>query len=103
MPKEIPIENIYFLLCYAWDRLDQAGIVDVGKIESTELVDLFSIVLVKGVEHLARRGLQSGYISSEQELVGIRGRVNILKSARRFLPEHGRSFCMVDEWTPMRS
>jgi 5-methylcytosine-specific restriction enzyme subunit McrC len=96
---QIPIQNLYFLLCYAWDRLEQGKLVDVSRISSTELVDLFATVLVKGIEHLARRGFERGYSVQEDELRGIRGRVNMFATQRRFLVEHGRSACIFDELT----
>jgi 5-methylcytosine-specific restriction enzyme subunit McrC len=97
--RKIPIQNLYYLLCYAWDRLAQGNLVNVSKIPSTELVDLFATVPVKGIEHLARRGLELGYSSLEDELRGIRGRVDLLSTERRFLVEHGRAACRFDEFT----
>lgn len=95
----IPILNLYYLLCYSWDQLKQAELVDVSKLPTTELVDLLTLVLCEGIQHLARRGLEQGYQSQEEELAGIRGRINILGSARRFLPMHGRALCSVDDLT----
>ncbi len=97
--SQIPIQNLYYLLCYAWNQLDEGSLVDVSKLPSTELVDLFAIVLVKGVEHVARRGLERGYNPHEEELRGIRGRIDILSTARRFLLKHGRAACNFDELT----
>jgi 5-methylcytosine-specific restriction enzyme subunit McrC len=37
----IPIENIYYLLCYAWDKLAEKEVVEVNPLESTSLADLF--------------------------------------------------------------
>ena len=42
----IPITNIYYLLCYAWDRLDEKDVVDVHPEEEKDLADLFARVLV---------------------------------------------------------
>ena len=56
---EIPIQNIYFLLCYAWDKLDERDVVDVDPVGITELVDLFSRVLISGTNHLLKRGFRS--------------------------------------------
>ncbi|MBN2439660.1 MAG: hypothetical protein JXL20_13790 [Deltaproteobacteria bacterium] len=53
---KIPIQNIYYLLCYAWNRLEERDIVDVTGIDSTNLADLFAKVLIGGVGHLFKRG-----------------------------------------------
>lgn len=95
-PK-IPIQNIYYLLCYAWDRLEQGQIAAVSARECTDLVDLFAVVLIHGVQHLARRGLNKGYLSCEEEIRGVRGRLDPYTTERRFLSKHGRASCTFDE------
>jgi len=95
----IPIRNIYYLLCYAWNRLPESNVVDVSRLQSTELADLFAHVLIGGVRHVARRGLEKGYEEHSDELRSVRGRVNVLESARRFLLRHGRASCSYDELT----
>jgi 5-methylcytosine-specific restriction enzyme subunit McrC len=93
----IPIKNVYYLLCYAWNRLEQGEIVGVDQVPTTELVDLFALVLCDGLRHLARRGLEQGYQLREEELSGVRGRLDVANSVRRFLFMQGRSFCSFDE------
>ena len=95
----IPIKNLYYLLCYSWDHLEQGQLVDVASCPSTELVDLFALVLCAGVNHLARRGLEQGYEAHSSELSSPRGRIDALGSARRFLTQHGRAACHYDELT----
>ena len=73
--------------------------IDVSRLPTNELADLFALVLCQGVEHLARRGLEQGYELHEEEIVGVRGRIDVLQSARRFLPVHGRAACSFDELT----
>jgi 5-methylcytosine-specific restriction enzyme subunit McrC len=93
----IPIQNVYYLLLYAWDKLPEGEMADVSKLESQELVDLFASVMIKGINHLLRRGLDQSYLSHGEEIPGIRGRINIGITARRMLAPHGRAFCEFDE------
>jgi len=97
MTGEIPIRNIYYLLCYAWNRLSEAEIVDVSGVDSNELADLFGTVLINGMNHLLRRGLDQSYQTLEAELSSIRGRIDIDVSARRMLATHGKAYCHYDE------
>lgn len=97
MASPIPVKNIYYLLAYAWNRLPEAEIVDVSNLESQELADLFAAVLINGIHHLLRRGLDQNYLTEEAELAGIRGRINIGITARRMLAPHGRAYCEFDE------
>jgi len=99
MSKEIPIQNIYYLLCYAWNRLEEGELVDVSSLDSTETVDLFAAVLVNGVNHLLRRGLSKDYAARSEILSTIQGRVDITQSSRRFLLHHGKAMCNFDVLT----
>lgn len=95
----IPIKNLYYLLCYAWDRLEEGGLIDVAGIQSTAPVDLLATVLIKGIEHVLRRGLNKAYLIEEGVLSSIRGRVDILNTKRKFLRQNARVACSYDEMT----
>lgn len=95
---EIPIANIYYLLCYAWDALEEkTEVAEVDELESTQLLDLFAKVLVTGTRRLIRRGLDRGYLPQEGELPGIRGKLLVTQTVRRSLLRHGRATCVWDD------
>jgi len=48
MAKEIPIQNLYFMLCYAWDQLAEGKLVDINATDSKSLNELFARVLAHG-------------------------------------------------------
>ena len=91
MNSAIPVQNVYYLLCYAWDRLTEKGYAAVSAAGVTDLADLFARVLITGVNRLRRRGLERGYQEQEAELAGIRGRIEMFETASRFLDRHGRA------------
>lgn len=95
--NRIPVRNVYYLLCYAWNQLEQGALIDVSRVQTTSLVDLFASVLCDGLDHIARRGMQQGYQAKEEEVSSIRGRVDLIASARRLLLVHGRALCRFDE------
>jgi len=96
----IPIQNIYYMLSYAWNQLDLAERADVESIESSELVDLFAHVLLEGTSHLLRRGLDAAYQTYSREIPGVRGQIDFNTSLRKMLFEQGRAQCRLDERTP---
>lgn len=95
----IPIQNVYYLLSYAWNRFESSRLIDVESIESTELVDLFAKVLVDGTNHLLRRGLDRGYRTYSREIAGVRGQVDFDGSLKKMLFQQGKAQCRVDELT----
>ena len=97
MKRTIPIENIYYLFCYAWDRFSEGKAIGVGRIESPKIWDLFASVLVRGVNRLLRRGLDRGYVEIEEEIPGVRGRIVVGDTLRRNLLMFGRATCRFDD------
>jgi 5-methylcytosine-specific restriction enzyme subunit McrC len=73
MKQPIPIENIYYLFCYAWDRFPEGKAIDVGRIKSPKIWDLLASVLVRGINRLIRRGLDRGYTEIEEDISAVRG------------------------------
>lgn len=67
------------------------------RLDTTEVSDLFAAVLLSGTRHLLRLGLDQGYVEREEEIAGVRGRMNLDGTARKMLTQHGRSLCRYDE------
>jgi 5-methylcytosine-specific restriction enzyme subunit McrC len=93
----IPIHNVYYLLCYAWNRLEQAAIADTSNLPTTKLADLFATVLCSGIDHLARRGLEKCFDAQHETLSGIRGRIDFAGSLRKNSFIQGQAVCVFDE------
>ena len=96
----IPIENIYRLLCYAWDRLEEAALTDVTPTPEMRLPDLFARVLKSGVAHLLKRGLDRAYVTADEEMAGVRGRLDIATSLKHATFPRARAWCAFDELSP---
>jgi len=94
----IPILNIYYLLCYAWNKLEEKEAVDVRAIDSTELLDLFAKVLITGTTKLLKQGLDRYYVEYESVVNGIKGKLDISKSVKgNYLPLN-KTVCSYDEF-----
>jgi 5-methylcytosine-specific restriction enzyme subunit McrC len=97
MPGAIPIQNIYYLLCYAWDQLAEGEEVDVAADECHTLDELFARVLTNGTQHLLRRGLDRDYLPYREETASLKGRFDLTASMSRQTWRQGRMVCEFDE------
>lgn len=95
---EIPILNIYYLLCYAWDRLDEGEKAAAGISDYKQAIDLFTRVLVNGCNHVLKRGLDRDYNAVTELYPGVKGKVNFSLSLNGSLFEQGRAICEFDEF-----
>lgn len=93
----VPIRNVYYLLCYAWDYLEGRTLIDAAAIPGDRVEDLLARVLVGGVARLLRRGLNREYVERAEELRTPRGRIDVSACVKRQLERHGRVPCVSDD------
>jgi 5-methylcytosine-specific restriction enzyme subunit McrC len=98
--RGIPIQNLYYLLCYAWAVLPDAGLVEVSASEEMKLQDLLARVLSGAVRHLLKRGLDRAYIVIEEEIPGIRGKLDVSGTLKHGSTLRGKARCAFDELSP---
>lgn len=94
---KIPILNIYYLLCYAWNRLEEGETIPVSQLDKNEVSQLFATVLIEGTSHLFKRGLDRGYVLYSDEIQKIRGKIDFPMNIKRNFFRQPRLYCNYDE------
>ncbi len=99
MDRKIPIYNIYNMLCYAWDVLEEKESVPVSIDESEEMINLFTKVLLSGTRAQIRKGLDRDYVVENDELRSIKGKIDFKNSISWMSFENAKSYCIYDEFS----
>lgn len=95
----IPLENLYYLLCYAWNKLEERDWAKVDAHDTTSLLDLLGRVLTKGTTYLLKQGIQQDYKAVRAEIVGVKGKMMYGATFRKVRsPEC--TVCEYDEFDP---
>ena len=97
MARRIPIRNLYYLLCYAWDVLDERDDTLVTEMEGLSHVELLAKVLAVSVQRLWKRGLDRGYRTVADDVRSPRGQLDIPRLISRQLEPIGLAACRFDE------
>lgn len=97
--QNIPITNLYYLLCYSWSRLDEGDLIDIDLERHDRLINLLAHVLHKGVSRLFRRGMDQVYEENGEETSRPRGRFDFSESLKAPLLAKNRLFCWYEELT----
>ena len=95
-PK-IPIENIYYLFSYAWNRFDEAQSIPLGGTQSPDLPNLLAKVLLYGTRALMRRGLDRGYQPYSESISTVRGHIELGPSLQLQARNVRKLHCEYDE------
>ena len=96
---KIPIQNLYYLLAYAWDHFRSGEEVDVDQTQCPDAHNLLAMLLGNGIRRLATRGVDKEYHRFTEITPRLRGRVDVLASYRRMTYVTGRMICEIDELT----
>ncbi len=97
----IRVENLYYLLSYAWGLLPVAEPV-VGDAETPPetLLDLLAVLLRDSLEQLVKRGLDQDYQTTELLTAMPRGKLLPGRSMREQTLPRARVWCETDDRTP---
>lgn len=95
----IPIQNLFYLLLYAWDALDEAEPLAITPEPETKILDLLAAVLNRGIDHLLRRGLDRNYLAQREAIPGIRGKLNLTDTIKANLLSRAYTVCHFDEFS----
>ena len=93
----IPIRNIYYLLCYSWNRLAEGGLVDIDALPRQDLPNLLAQILVNGVNRLLRQGIDRTYQDRAEDSQNPRGKFDLSSSLKRGLLARDTLACVVSE------
>ncbi len=95
----IPIANIYYLLSYAWDQLDEKERVPVSIEEGEQPLDLFAKILISGTRRLLKRGIDKDYCTRTAEFPGVKGKLELSSTLKTNLQLRFRAICSFDEFS----
>ncbi len=101
MAPTVPLATLYYLLCYAWNRLPEpADWVPGGAVPFHRPLELLAQLLLQATRRLLRTGLPLAFEEHEAVLGTLRGRVELAPSLARGLLLQGRAVCRFVELGP---
>ena len=95
--KGILIQNIYYMLAYAFQILRQENYEEVAAEEFDKIEDLFAEILAKGVSAQLKQGLYREYIVQNDDLPILRGKLHMGGTIRHRLQQERLLSCEYDE------
>ncbi|MCD7936140.1 MAG: hypothetical protein LUG98_04705, partial [Tannerellaceae bacterium] len=96
---KIPVENIYYLLCYAWDRLPEGDPVEIGTEVAATPLNLLAHMLTRASRVLLKRGIDHNYRECSGEVYGIKGKLLLTRTIKENQLYHQRTYCIYDEFS----
>ena len=95
--KSIFIKNIYYMLSYAFQVLKQSNYDDVASEKFENAQDLFAAILSKGIAQQLKHGLYREYVTKNESLSVMRGKLNLTETFNNKIQRKQRIACEYDE------
>ncbi|MCW6088160.1 5-methylcytosine-specific restriction endonuclease system specificity protein McrC [Clostridium sporogenes] len=96
--QKIPIKNIYYMLCYAWNTLKAEDNTLVGTEKFDNIYNLLAKIMINGVSNIIKRGFHKEYNDSKEELSIVRGKIDLTNSIKLQSVTRKRLVCDYDEF-----
>ena len=95
----IPIQNIYYMLSYAFQILAEKGYKNLETEQFDNVAELCAAILSKGVSLQLKRGLRREYIENTEPLSSLRGRIEISESIKTRSMLKRQLVCSYDDFS----
>ena len=95
----IPVQNIYYMLSYAFQVLNEKGYKDIATEQFDNVAELCAAILSKGITVQLKRGLGKEYIPQTEALSSLRGKIDITESIKTQSLLRKQLICIYDYFT----
>lgn len=95
----IPVQNVYYMLSYAFKVLNEKGYKSIETEKFQNVSELCAAILCKGVSLQIKRGLGREYIEKSEELSSPRGKLDISESIKTQSVLRKKLVCTYDDFS----
>lgn len=95
----IPIQNVYYMLSYAFQVLNEQGYKNIATEQFHNTAELMAAILEKGIAIQLKRGLGKEYIPQTEALSSLRGKIDIAESIKTQSTLRKQLICTYDEFS----
>ena len=95
----IRVQNIYYMLAYAFQVLREQGYRDVATEEFPNTAELCAAILARGISSQLKRGLGREYVDRIEALSSLRGKIEVTESVKTRTVLRRQMVCSYDEFS----
>ena len=97
--NNILIRNIFYMLCYAFEKMRPDDEAWSNKEEFTHLHDLLAAILARGMARLVKQGLYREYVECNETLSTLKGKLDMPNTIRHRVQRKQVLACQFDEFS----
>lgn len=97
--KPIPIENLFYMLCYAWNVLSIKDDIQVAGDDYENAYDLLARIFSYGIGKLIRSGFHRSYNEKTEELPTLKGKITVQDNINKLSMQRKKIICTYDDYS----
>lgn len=95
----IPVQNVYYMLSYAFQVLNEQGYKNIATEQFNNVSELCAAILSKGISVQLKRGLGREYTPETDALSALRGKIDISESIKTRTILKKQMVCVYDDFS----
>ncbi len=97
--NNISIENIYWMIAYAFRNIKDKNITQLSNEKFLNIYDLFSVMMSREINRQVKRGLNKEYIEKQEETSSIKGKIILNDLMRNQYKKSSKVSCKFDNYS----
>lgn len=97
--KNISIENIYWMMAYAFRNINEKAIKQMSNEKFKNIYDLFSVMMTQELNKQVKRGLNNEYIDKKEETSTIKGKIDLNNLMKNSYKKNSKVVCEFDDYS----
>ena len=94
--RKVPIKNVLYMFSYVWDKVSFQEYTNLNNEDDFDSANILSTLFLLNVNNILKRGLYKEYNEINEEIKGIRGKVDFKNSLNNLSFKNAKAFCYYD-------
>ena len=94
--RKVPIKNVLYMFSYVWDKVSFQEYVNLNNEDDFDSANILSTLFLLNVNTILKRGLYKEYNEINEEIKGIRGKIDFKNSLNNLSFKNAKAFCYYD-------
>lgn len=99
LDRNIPIKNIYYMLSYAFQSLQNQGFKQLETEQFRNMGELCAAIICKGMSAIIKRGVLKEYNHLEETMFAVKGRINVAETLKKTAYHKKQMVCVYDDFS----
>lgn len=97
LERKVPIANIFYMFSYIWNKVEVLEKTSLDNSEDFESTDIVCKLFLENIKDIIKVGLYKEYNLYNEELRGIKGKLDFKNSINNMSFQNAKAFCEYDE------